>query len=78
MWAEFIAEIANSRTSPRGMNCDWLMGDILMGDTSPAEKQTGVSMRWWASDPTREILNDDSALVCLTGRNERNLQQEKV
>ena len=36
LWAEFIAEIANSSTSPRGMNWDWLMGDMLMGDTSPA------------------------------------------
>ena len=39
LWAEFIAEIANSSTSPKGMNCDWLMGDILMGDTSPVKRE---------------------------------------
>ena len=39
LWAEFIAEIANSSTSPRGMNCDWLMGDMLIGDTSPVERE---------------------------------------
>lgn len=36
---EFMAEIANSNTSPKGMNCDWLIGDILMGDTSPVKKK---------------------------------------
>lgn len=42
LWAEFIAEIASSNTSPNGMNCDWLMGDILMGGTSPAKRQKSL------------------------------------
>lgn len=42
LWAEFIAEIANSNTSPNGMNCDWLMGDILMGGTSPVKRQKSL------------------------------------
>lgn len=33
--AEFIVEMAKQRISPRGINCDWLIGDILIGDTSP-------------------------------------------
>ena len=37
LWAEFIAEMARHKISPSGMNCDWLIGDILIGDTSPAE-----------------------------------------
>ena len=37
--AEFIAEMAKQRISPSGINWDWLMGDILIGDTSPAERQ---------------------------------------
>lgn len=36
LWAEFIAEMAKHKISPSGMNCDWLIGDILIGDTSPA------------------------------------------
>lgn len=36
LWAEFIAEMARHKISPSGMNCDWLIGDILIGDTSPA------------------------------------------
>lgn len=36
--AEFIVEMAKHRISPRGINCDWLIGDILMGDTSPTKK----------------------------------------
>lgn len=35
--AEFMAEMARHRISPSGMNWDWLMGDMLMGDTSPAK-----------------------------------------
>lgn len=37
--AEFIAEMAKQRISPSGINWDWLMGDMLIGDTSPAERQ---------------------------------------
>ena len=37
--AEFIAEMAKQRISPSGINWDWLMGDILIGDTSPVERQ---------------------------------------
>lgn len=37
--AEFIAEMARQRISPSGINCDWLMGDMLIGDTSPAKRQ---------------------------------------
>lgn len=37
--AEFIAEMAKQRISPSGINWDWLMGDILIGETSPAERQ---------------------------------------
>lgn len=37
--AEFMAEMARHRISPSGMNWDWLMGDILIGDTSPAGGQ---------------------------------------
>lgn len=44
LWAEFIAETANSNTSPKGINCDWLMGDILMGDTSPVKRQKTVTL----------------------------------
>ncbi|TNN89656.1 hypothetical protein EYF80_000259 [Liparis tanakae] len=36
LWAEFIAEMARHKISPSGMNCDWLIGDMLIGDTSPA------------------------------------------
>lgn len=28
--------MARHKISPSGMNCDWLMGDMLIGDTSPA------------------------------------------
>ena len=38
--AEFMAETARHRISPSGMNWDWLIGDILMGDTSPRERGT--------------------------------------
>lgn len=41
LWAEFIAEMARHKISPSGMNCDWLMGDILIGDTSPARRGGG-------------------------------------
>lgn len=34
--AEFMAEMARHKISPSGMNCDWLIGDMLIGDTSPA------------------------------------------
>lgn len=35
--AEFMAEMARHRISPSGINWDWLMGDMLIGDTSPAK-----------------------------------------
>lgn len=41
LWAEFIAEMARHKISPSGINCDWLMGDILIGDTSPARRGGG-------------------------------------
>lgn len=41
LWAEFIEEMARHKISPSGMNCDWLMGDILIGDTSPARRGGG-------------------------------------
>lgn len=41
LWAEFIAEMARHKISPSGMNCDWLMGDILIGDTSPVRRGGG-------------------------------------
>ena len=43
LWAEFIAEMAKHKISPSGMNCDWLIGDILIGDTSPAGGAEGTS-----------------------------------
>lgn len=43
--AEFIAEMAKHKISPSGINWDWLMGDILMGDTSPAEKT--IFKKWF-------------------------------
>lgn len=46
LWAEFIAEMARHKISPSGMNCDWLIGDILIGDTSPAGGG-GTSTRSW-------------------------------
>lgn len=45
LWAEFIAEIARHKISPSGMNCDWLIGDILIGDTSPAGGGTSTTVR---------------------------------
>lgn len=33
--------MARHKISPSGMNCDWLMGDILIGDTSPARRGGG-------------------------------------
>lgn len=45
LWAEFIAEMARHKISPSGMNCDWLIGDILIGDTSPVGG--GTSTRSW-------------------------------
>lgn len=48
--AEFIAEMAKQRISPSGINWDWLMGDILIGDTSPAERQ--FSSEWFIRRPS--------------------------
>lgn len=42
LWAEFIAEMARHKISPSGMNCDWLIGDILIGDTSPVGRGGGA------------------------------------
>lgn len=50
LWAAFIAEMAKHKISPSGMNCDWLIGDMLIGDTSPAGEGgggTGTSVRSW-------------------------------
>lgn len=40
--AEFMAEMARHRMSPSGMNWDWLIGDMLIGDTSPAGQEGKV------------------------------------
>lgn len=67
--AEFIAEMARQRISPSGINCDWLMGDMLIGDTSPAKRQQMCSeafhlkvllteRRW------RETTGDDAIQLC--------------
>ena len=37
LWAEFMEETARHKISPSGMNCDWLTGDMLIGETSPAQ-----------------------------------------
>jgi hypothetical protein len=35
-----MEETARHKISPSGMNCDWLTGDMLIGDTSPAHAET--------------------------------------
>ena len=43
--ATFMAEMARHRISPSGMNWDWLIGDMLIGDTSPAGAQRGTGTK---------------------------------
>lgn len=62
--AEFIAEMARQRISPSGINCDWLMGDMLIGDTSPAKKQ--------------QMCNEAFSIKCCPQNNDEETQLEMM
>lgn len=47
LWPAFIAEMAKHKISPSGMNCDWLIGDIVIGDTSPTGGGTDTGVTPW-------------------------------
>lgn len=68
LWAEFIAEMARHKISPSGMNCDWLIGDILIGDTSPIGGSTNTAVRTWMNSRRRvweyDVMVIEQQCVC--------------
>lgn len=63
--------MARHNISPSGMNCDWLIGDILIGDTSPAGGG-GTSTRSWMNSSrsvwSYDVMVKQQQLACCLER----------